>query len=291
MAANTQASQWKYKTLEEIGKRNLHVEVIADYGGDHSTDHAFSEVVNHFYRFDTEEQLRVVTEHPVYAFSTIETGFWIAQEALHSQHPNLVVFSNTAPRGDIKWHGEQRQAFVCAMLDNGIPVFAVNAGYNLSFIKEHIVGAWEVVCPNIGTQFRSRDYYPEGTMSILKGDMSKVGPAIDISKIPDPPKNRVASIDGYGNIKTSTRWNELPEEMAKSKVVRIRIAKRSFLVLNTLVEGVHGDAGDLCLVLGSSGGRNRNFVEVIQMMGRAGDEFRLVGPKDDLGDIEFEAVV
>ena len=72
----------------------------------------------------------------VFAFSTIETGFWIAQEILHSEHKDLIVFSNTAPRGDIKWEGEQRQAFAAGILKNNMPVFAVHAGYNLSFIKD-----------------------------------------------------------------------------------------------------------------------------------------------------------
>lgn len=192
-------AKWTYAAGDKIKKDSLHIEVIADYGGGHSTDHAFSEVLNHFYRFDTESKIRALTEHPVFAFSTIETGFWIAQEALHSQHEHLVVFSNTAPRGDIKWHGEQRQFFACGMLDNGLPIFAVHAGYNLSFLKEHLVGLWVVKTPNEGTQFRSRDYYPEATMAILNGDLSRIGEPLDIKDIPDVPKMMIGSVDGYGN--------------------------------------------------------------------------------------------
>src|SRR3989344_265925 len=168
-------NKWLYKTSEEIKSHTLHIQVIADYGGGHTTDHAFGEVKNHFLRFDKDRKIRFVTEHPVYAFSTIETGFWIAQEGLHSEHKDLVIFSNPAPRGDIKWHGENRQSFVAGILDNGIPVFAVNAGYNLSFVKGRLKGLWEVKVPNIGTQFRSRDYYPEATMAILYGDYKRIG--------------------------------------------------------------------------------------------------------------------
>ena len=98
------APKWDYQKPEKIKENSLHIEVIADYGGGYTTDHAFSEVRNHFYRFDKERKIRIVTEHPVFAFSTIETGFWIAQEGLHSEHKDLVIFSNTAPRGDILWH-------------------------------------------------------------------------------------------------------------------------------------------------------------------------------------------
>ena len=164
-------TKWTYRESSKIKQNSLHVEVIADYGGGHSTDHAFSEVRNHFLRFDKNILIRTISEHPVYAFSTIETGFWIAQEGLHSEHSELVIFSNTAPRGDIKWHGEERQSFVCGILDNDIPIFAVNAGYNLSFVKDRLRGLWEVICPNEGTQFRSRDYYPEATMAILRDNI------------------------------------------------------------------------------------------------------------------------
>ena len=147
---------WNYRPKDKIEKASLHIEVIADYGGGYSTDHAFAEVRNHFLRFDRERKIRIITEHPVYAFSTIETGFWIGQEGLHSEHKDLVIFSNTAPRGDITWQGEDGQYFVCGILDNGIPIFAVKAGYNLSFVKNRLRGLWRVKVPNVGTQFRSQ---------------------------------------------------------------------------------------------------------------------------------------
>src|SRR3989344_1427419 len=188
-------NKWNYRSPDIIQKGSLHIEVIADYAGIHATDHAFSEVRNHFFRFDKKGFIRIITDHPVYAFSTVETGFWIAQEALHSEHKNLVIFSNTAPRGDIQWQGDQKQKFVCGLLDNGTPVFAVNAGYNLSFIKDRLKGLWEVKVPNVGTQFRSRDYYPEATMSILNGDLKRLGTPINMRTIPDVPGYTVASVD------------------------------------------------------------------------------------------------
>lgn len=281
--------QWVYRVPERIGQNVLHIEVIADYGGGHRTDHAFSEVRNHFYRFDKGRKIRTVTEHPVYEFSTLETGFWIAQEGLHSEHKDLVIFSNTAPRGDIKWNGGNEQAFVCGILDNGIPVFAVNAGYNLSFVKDRLKGLWEVECPNIGTQFRSRDYYPEATMAIVNGDFSKIGKEIDMTKISSVPPFVVASVDGYGNLKTTIRRSHLSERVLSSKKVKVTINNASHVVLNSLV-GVHGNVGDLCMVQGSSGGKNRTYLEFIKMQSRAADAFHIEGPRDDMGKIVIEAV-
>jgi len=285
-----QLTEWSYRSGDSISMNSIHVEVIADYGGGHSTDHAFSEVLNHFYRFDTQHKIRVLSEHPVYAFSTIETGFWIAQETLHSQHKDLVLFSNTAPRGDILWEGENRQAFVCGLLDNGIPVFAVNAGFNLSFVKDRLVGLWEVKTPNEGTQFRSRDYYPEATMAILNGDMNRIGKPVSIAEIHDYPRFMVGSVDGYGNLKTTIRRSDLSESVLKSPIIRVVINGIPQFALNSLAVGKKGKTGDLCMVVGSSGGRNQNFIEFIRLQGRAADDFVVKGPADDKNKIEIETI-
>ena len=278
-------NKWNYRSPDIIQKGSLHIEVIADYAGIHATDHAFSEVRNHFFRFDKKEIVRIITDHPVYAFSTIETGFWIAQEVLHSEHRNLVIFSNTAPRGDIKWEGEQRQSFAAGILNNGMPIFAVNAGYNLSFIKHELKGLWQVKVPNEGTQFRSRDYYPEATMAILNGDLSRLGKEVDIAAIPDIPKFALASVDGYGNLKTTIRKSDLPPSILNAPLVRIAFNKHYHFALNTVGQGIKGNIGDLCMVSGSSGGKSRNFLEVIKLQMRAADEFAIDGPRDDLGKI------
>ena len=283
-------SNWQYRSSEDIKSGSLHVEVIADYGGGHTTDHAFAEVRNHFLRFDKDGKINLITEHPVYAFSTIETGFWIAQEGLHSEHKNLIIFSNTAPRGDISWNGEERQRFVCGILDNGIPIFAVDAGYNLSFIKNRLKGLWEVKVPNIGTQFRSRDYYPEATMAILHGDKTKIGEPVDLLKIPDVPPFKLASVDGYGNLKTTIKKEYLKEEVLKSTILRITVNKYSHFVLNTLIPDVQGRIYDLCLLQGSSGGKQGNYLEIVRLMARACDDYKVQGPWDDMGPIKIEPV-
>lgn len=288
--ASKKLSSWDYRVPESIRPNTLHVEVIADYGGGHTTDHAFSEVRNHFFRFDKFKKLRTISEHPVYAFSTIETGFWIAQEGLHSEHKDFVIFSNTAPRGDIIWQGENRQAFVCGILDNGIPFFAVNALYNLSFVKDRVKGLWEVCVPNIGTQFRSRDYYPEATMAILNGKLDRIGKSIDPSRIPSVPGFIVASVDGYGNLKTTIKRGNLSDGVLHAKVVRITINGKSFLALNTLKTGVYGKTGDLCLVIGSSGGKKASYLEIVRLQGRAADDYQLEGPRDDQNKIKIEPI-
>lgn len=285
------SAKWTYRPPGKIEKGSLHIEVIADYGGGYTTDHAFAEVRNHFLRFDKERKIRIITEHPVYAFSTIETGFWIAQEGLHSEHKDLVIFSNTAPRGDITWDGEEKQYFVCGILDNGIPIFAVNAGYNLSFVKSRLKGLWQVKVPNVGTQFRSRDYYPQASMAILMGDMTKIGEAVNINKIADVPPFKLASVDGYGNLKTTIKKSYLKESVLKSKNLRVTINGYSQQVINTFAaSSIPAKSYDLCLVQGSSGGKQANYLEIVRLMARACDDFKVEGPWDDMPPIEIEPV-
>lgn len=280
--------QLVYRKPEDIKPYSLHIEVIADYGGRHSPDPAFSEVRNHFLRFDTAGKLGWITETAVAGFSTIETGFWIAQIGLHSEHSNLVIFSNTAPRGKIAWTGEHTQPFVCGILDNGIPIFAVAAGYNLSFIKGRLKGLWEVLVPNTGTQFRSRDQYPEVTMAILNGDSSKIGKSIELSAIPDVPISRVASIDGYGNIKTTIRTSEVSQELRQSPRVKISIRGKTHEAINTLL-GQPAKEGELKIGKGSSGGKNDPFIEIVHLMGSARKDFDLDAPRDDLEPIILQS--
>lgn len=272
--------------------KTFHIEVIADYGGGRTTDHAFNEVVNHFLRFDTRKQITRITEHPVSAFSTIETGFWIAQMGLHSEHPGLAIFSNTAPRGDITWSGEEEQPFVYSKLDNGIPVFAVNAGYNLSFIKDRLTDLRKIMVPNTGTQFRSRDQYPAVVMRILQGDSSLLGKKINPKNIPLVPENTVGSIDGYGNIKTTLRKSKFlaDKKLTGRPLLRIKLNNYSHFALNTLTKNIKAATGDLCVVVGSSGGKNDPFIEIIRLQGRAADDFRINAPRDSLGSFSLQSL-
>lgn len=282
-----QKVQWSYRNPADIKLYSLHIEVIADYGGRHSPDPAFSEVRNHFLRFDTGGKLGWITETAVAGFSTIETGFWIAQIGLHSEHPNLVIFSNTAPRGTIAWEGQLEQPLVCGILDNGIPLFAVHAGFNLSFIKNRLQGLWKVNVANVGTQFRSRDQYPEVMMAILNGDTSRVGEQIDLATIPEVPLRRVASIDGYGNIKTTIRASQFDQNIKKLERLRITINGIKHVAVNSL-SGVEVRSGDVKLGIGSSGGKNDPFLEVVHIMGSARKDFNLDAPRDDMDVIVIE---
>jgi len=97
--------------------------LIADYG---TGDPAFGEVIHRFKAIDDS-----IDVHPtaVPAFSSIATGFWIAQYGLYNPaFKDLAIYANTAPRKDDTdpQHDNRGEELVHSELDNGVPVIAVN---------------------------------------------------------------------------------------------------------------------------------------------------------------------
>jgi hypothetical protein len=217
------------------------------------------------------------------AFSTIATGFWIAQYGLLNTFSGLVIYSNTAPRKDTKKPriDNAGECLVYAKLKNGVPVIAVNAGYNLSFIKNEIADFRKINVANKGSQFRSRDFYPEAVLRIINKDPEILLDKLDIGLIPDVPINRIAFTDGYGNIKTTIRRSQLnykPGEKIKIKIgTSMRVAYFSDGTFT-----VH--EGELALAKGSAGGNN-GFMEIFF---RGGSAWLLFGKPKVEEEIFFE---
>lgn len=243
------------------------VHLIADYG---EKDPAFSEVVH---RLKSENRDIQVQTMSMPSFSTIATGFWIRQVGLENPKlENSVIYANTAPRK----HDEEAQIENCgrelvyAELENGVPVLTVNSKYCLSFVKHSIKELREVKIPEKGSQFRSRDFFPEAVAGILEGDESYLGDEIEINCIPEKPENHVAFVDGYGNIKTSIRESEIDLEAGETVKVQIGGETReAFYEAGTFSV----DEGELSFAPGSSGGEDP-FMELFLRGGSAAETFR-----------------
>lgn len=232
----------------------LIIQLIADYG---IGDPAFSEVIQKFTFLDRHIRVSATS---VPAFSTVATGIWIYQFATVNAFPGLVVYSNTAPRIAIteKQHNHLGGQLAYTKLDNGTIVIAVNVGYCLTFIKNHITSLHYVNVPNAGSQFRSRDYYPDAVVAIAHGDLSAIGEEISKDSILDVSQNVIAFIDGYGNLKTTMRQSQCNIPVG----TRVRISCN-----NATFEGVVADEtykvhdGEISFAPGSSGGDDR-FMEI-----------------------------
>ena len=152
-----------------MAKRLMHL--IADYG---SGDLAFAEIIQ---RLQNQNPDAVIVPTSIPSFSTLATGFVISQLALHDPSENMVIYSNTAPRKDDteKRHENGGERFAYAILKNGVIVCGVHAQYAFSFIKSFIVEFGMVNVANRGSQFRSRDFYPQGATGIYNQDKNFFG--------------------------------------------------------------------------------------------------------------------
>lgn len=232
----------------------LIIQLIADYG---VGDPAFAEVIQKFTYLDHDIRIRATS---VPAFSTIATGLWISQFATVNAFSGLIIYSNTAPRIAIteKQHNHLGGQLAYTKLDNGTIVIAVNVGYSFSFLKDKLTKLYHINVPNAGSQFRSRDYYPDAVVHIAHGDLSAIREEIPVSTILDVPQNVIAFIDGYGNLKTTTRKSQCTIPVG----TRVKISCN-----NTMLEGIVADEaykvhdGEISFAPGSSGGDNR-FMEI-----------------------------
>lgn len=177
----------------------MFLSLIADYG---TGDPAFAEVKQRLLMAIPDAQIHELSVPP---FSTLATGFWIAQLGLNPGPSDRLIYHNCAPRQDDPEarRDNEGEGLTYALLPNGVKVVGVNAGYTLSFIKNHAKALHSVNVSRGGSQFRSRDVFPPAAGAIAQADRSLLGEAIDPGQLPDAPLDRIAWIDGYGNIKTT----------------------------------------------------------------------------------------
>jgi S-adenosylmethionine hydrolase len=178
--------------------------VIADFG---HADLAFAEVSQRLKLLLPEAQLVLTSVPP---FATLAAGFCVAQLGLNKAPENTLIFHNVAPRRDNK---EARQnndgeRLAYTLLPNGVKVVGVHAGFAFSFLREVATEFHYVNVPSAGSQFRSRDLFPQGVAAVARGQREAFAETMPLEHIPDVPKGRVAYIDGFGNIKTTFRAGE-----------------------------------------------------------------------------------
>lgn len=245
--------------------------IVADYG---HGDLAFAEVVQKF-KLHLPQAECVLT--PVPAFATLAAGFCIAQLALNPAPPGTVVFHNIAPRAD---DDAARQAnageqLVFARLSGGVLAVGVNAGETFSFLRAEAEELRRVNVPAEGSQFRSRDLFPEAVARIVAGKPDSLGEEIPPEEIPAIPVSRVAYIDGYGNLKTTIEGAARPFENGKRVKVTIGGETREAVASDGTFEV---KPGTLALAPGSSGWRTRNgkqlrWLELFLRGGNAWEQF------------------
>ena len=192
------------------------INLIADYG---TGDPAFAEVSQRLLKEIPNAQITCLSVPP---FSTLATGFWIAQLGLNPGPAQQLIYHNCAPRQDNPEarRDNEGEGLTYALLPNGVKVVGVLAGYTLSFIKS-AQEIYRVEVSRGGSQFRSRDVFPQAAGAIAAGDRRLLGASLTLEDIPDPPTDRVGWIDGYGNIKTTIPDYSVNLEPSSKVVMRV----------------------------------------------------------------------
>ena len=239
------------------------VHIVADYG---HGDLAFAEVVGR-----VKLHLPDAEPVPVPPFATLAAGFCVAQLGLNPAPPGTVVYHNVAPRED---EGEAREGnegerLACALLPNGVRVVGVNAGHAFSFVRDAAEELRWAPVPAEGSQFRSHDLFPEAAADIALGRPGALGEEMDPAAVPGVPENRLAYVDGYGNLKTTieSEAHGIESEahgIEPGAAVRVRIGNEELTA--TASDGTFGVAeGELAFAPGSSGWRDASGGETVWM--------------------------
>jgi hypothetical protein len=249
----------------------MFISLIADYG---IGDPAFAEVQQRLLMALPQAQIHQLSVPP---FSTLATGFWIAQLGLNPGSPDRLIYHNCAPRQDDPEarRDNEGEGLTYALLHNGVKVVGVNAGYTLSFIKNQAKALHSVNVSRGGSQFRSRDVFPPAAAAIALDDFSLLGEPLDPAQLPDAPLDRIAWIDGYGNIKTTIPADTIDLQPETKIVVRIG---------DVVSDAIYSDGsfrvpeGTLAFSPGSSGwqtieGRNIRWMELFLRGGSAWERF------------------
>jgi hypothetical protein len=246
------------------------VHIIADYG---VGDLAFAEVVQRLKMHLPDAEPMLV---PVPAFATVAAGFCIAQLGLQAAPPGTMIYHNVAPRQDdpAVRAGNEGERLAFAKLPTGVRVVGVNAGYAFSFIKDVAEQLRWVASPAEGSQFRSRDLFPQAAAAIALGVRDMFDDDIDAHSLPDLPPSVVAYVDGYGNIKTTIPYHA--DTVTPGRRVQVQINDRQH-------EAVVSDGafavpeGQLAFAPGSSGwsGPDGEPVQWIEVFLRGGNAWEL----------------
>jgi S-adenosylmethionine hydrolase len=246
--------------------------LIADYG---TGDPAFTEVLQRLQITLPQAQITTLSVPP---FSTLATGFWIAQLGLNPGPANRFIYHNCAPRQDDPEarQNNEGEGLTYALLPNGVKVVGVNAGYTLSFIKHYAKVLQIVNVSRGGSQFRSRDVFPPAAATIASDDFHLLGDPLLPEQIPDAPLDRVAWVDGYGNIKTTIPAHTINLEPEAKIVIRIGdvvsdaiYSDGSFRVAEGTLAFAPGSSG----WPGKDGGESQPWMELFLRGGNAWERF------------------
>lgn len=244
---------------------------------------------------------------------TVTAGFKTAQLAMNSKLGfGHIIHTNCAPRKNIISTESKGEGVVLGVLPNGVCLLTVSSGYSLApfygLIESGAVKFFHTRIPDAGSQFRSRDYFPDATARLARylqdlaaektpEEISKaiesghghqlleefeyIGDPVDQNWFNELPEGGIWYIDNFGNIKLNIPHNDLVDQYDPGSALMVAIN-------DTIVDAIVGTAGFsqgegiLALTRGSSGwsngGQETRFTEIFLRGGSAAKMFSTIKP-------------
>jgi len=189
------------------------------------------------------------------SLDTMALGFVTGQLAYAPNPGRMVIYGNCAPRrtSDRARKDNFDHGIKYAKLKNGTEIINVYSEQAFGFVKKDIVEFKNIKCPNSGSQFRSRDFFPLAVAKIIDGNYEDVTEDLDVNLIPDIEHDEVAWTDGFGNVKTTMRMSDL-KKMGLQPGNKVQVIMNNVSMMGVIsVGGFQVDRGVLAINAGSSG--------------------------------------
>jgi hypothetical protein len=255
------------------------IHFVADYA---PGDLAVSEVVSALCANVPNDYVWQFTS--VHSFDTISAGFAVAQLGLQQaplRPEETIIYANCAPRKDRREarKNNEGEGFVYGLLKNGVKVLAVNSGHSLSFVRDELEELRAIDVDRGGSQFRSRDNFPQIIGRAARGDLSFLRDRLDPkTSISDVPTSSIAYVDSFGNLKTTIR-DGAPELAGLRPGSRVVVTINDVEMTATVASGSFNvQEGDIAFAPGSSGHGGGKFWELFQRGGSAWHTYKKPRP-------------
>ncbi len=253
----------------------------------------FAEIDTRLFANINEPEKVLIHDTSVPSLDTMALGFVTGQLAYAPTNGRrMVIYGNCAPRRTSAKAQKNNidHGIKYAKLRNGVEIINVWSDHAFGFVKKDIVEFRDINCPNSGSQFRSRDFFPLAVAKIINGDYSELGAELPIEEIPEIPANMVAWTDGFGNMKTTMRMSHL-QELGLKPGDKVQVILNNVSMVGIVsIGGFQVDRGVLAINAGSSGYENP-FIEFFLRVHQISEKTAAVRFGYPTGGTEFEIKV
>lgn len=273
-----------------MSEKNILLHHIDDYV---SGGLEFAEIDTRLFSNIAEPEKVLIHDTSVPSLDTMALGFVTGQLAYADTNGRrMVIYGNCAPRrtSDKARKNNFDHGIKYAKLKNGVEIINVWSDHAFGFVKKDIVEFRDINCPNSGSQFRSRDFFPLAVAKIINGDYSELGAQLPVEEIPDIPSNMIAWTDGFGNMKTTMRMSDI-KKLGLQPGDKVQVILNNVSMVGVVsIGGFQVDRGVLAINAGSSGYADP-FIEFFLRVHQISEKTAAVRFGYPTGATEFEIKV